>query len=167
MIHDEIGAKIGGKKPKMGYQTYLNEFYVPPGEGSDPFTYSPDPDAMLLAHNGWYCLIYDGNWVGFDAKGRAALSDYPPTMFYVERVGKHQITMRFADGSYLGVDGNPVDGAKTKAVSTPYIWNIYYENNDGGRGGNMYSLRPSTNTALALTVSGTVKEGTPVILSTQ
>ena len=56
---------------------------------------------------------------------------------------------------------------KTKAVSTPYIWNIYYENNAGNMDWNMYSLRPSTNTALALTVSGTVKEGTPVILSTQ
>ncbi len=168
VVPADIAAKIGGPKPKMtDPKTTLKEYYVP--SGSAPVNYVPDPDALLLKHDGWYALMYDHVndilRLNIDSKGNAELRDETP--LYVERMGNNQVTLRMADGRYLGIDGTAASGVRTKAVKSPYLWNIYFENNGGFFDDNRYSLRPSTNTGLVLTASGTVKEGTPLILSAQ
>ena len=168
VVPAEIAPKIGGSAPKMqDTKTTIQEFRVPSGSGS--VTYVTNPDAMLLSRNGWYELMYDhvNNIVSLDidAKGNAVLGE--ATEFYVENKGNHQITLRMADGKYLGVDGTAAKGVRAKPVSSPYLWNIYFENNAGFFDNNRYSLRPSANTGLVLTASGTIKDGTPVILSAQ
>ncbi len=166
----EIVAKIGGSAPKIAEsKTTLQQFYVPSGAGSAPVTYVPNPNALLLSHDGWYELMYDHVndilRLEIDAKGNAELRGETP--FYVERMRNNQVTLRMADGRYLGIDGTAANGVRAKAVSSPYLWNIYFENNGGFFDNNRYSLRPSTNTGLVLTASGTIKEGTPIILSAQ
>ncbi len=168
VVPADIAAKIGGPKPKMtDPKTTLKEYYVP--SGSAPVNYVPDPDALLLSHDGWYALMYDHVndilRLNIDSKGNAELRDEMP--FYVERMENNKVTLRMADGRYLGIDGTAASGVRTKAVKSPYFWNIYFENNGGFFDNNRYSLRPSTNTGLVLTASGTVKEGTPLILSAQ
>lgn len=169
VVPNDVAAKIGGSAPKMPDRTTLKEFYVPSGASSSPFTYVPDPSLLQLKHDGWYELMYDhvSSTVSMeiDAKGNAELRN--GTSFYVERKGNSQITLRMGDGRYLGIEGTAASGVRAKAVKSPYLWNIYYENNGGFFDSNRYSLRPSTNTGLVLTASGTIKEGTPVILSAQ
>lgn len=171
VVPDEIAAKIGGPAPndKLDDKTTLQEFYVPPGAGSAPVTYIPDPGALQLSYDGWYELMYDHSIdvtsVDIDTNGNAELRE--GKAFYMQKKGNNQVTLRMADGRYLGIDGTAADGVRVMAVSNPYLWNMYFENNGGFFDNNRYSLRPSTNTGLALTASGTIKEGTPVILSAQ
>ncbi len=169
VVPNEIAAKIGGSAPKITESTTtIQEFYVPSGASSQ-VTYTTDPNNLLLSHDGWYKLMYDhvNNIVSIeiDAKGNAELRDGTP--FYAEKKGNNQVTLRLGDGRYLGIDGTAASGVRAKVINSPYIWNIYYENNGGFFDNNRYSLRPSTNTGLVLTASGTIKEGTPVILSAQ
>jgi hypothetical protein len=168
VVPEDKAAKIGGSAPKIADpKTTLKEYYVP--KGSAPLNYVPDPDALLLKHDGWYALMYDHVYdilkLNIDSKGNAELRNEMP--LYAERMGNSQVTLRMADGRYLGVDGTAANGARTKAVKSPYLWNIYFENNGGFFDNNRYSLRPSTNTGLVLTASGTIKEGTPLTLSVQ
>ena len=170
MVPDEIAAKIGGSAPKaIGSKTTIQEFHVPSGAGSNPISYITNPNVAILPDDGWYELLYDrvNNVLGLakDAQGNAELRDI--TKFYVENKGNNQITLRMADGRYLGIDGTAAKGVRAKVVSSPYIWNIYYENNAGFFDNNRYSLRPSTNTGLVLAASGTIEDGTPVTLSSQ
>lgn len=164
----DLAAKIGGSAPKVTESTTtIQEFYVP--SGAKPLTYTSDANAVLLSRDGWYDLMYDHTEdimrVEIDAKGNAELRNGTP--LYAERKGNSQITLRMADGRYLGVEGTPADGSRVKAVSGPFLWNIYFENNGGFFDNNRYSLRPSNSTGLVLTLSGTIREGTPVILSAQ
>ena len=170
VVPDEVAAKIGGSAPKIyDPKTTLQEYHVPKGAGSSPVTYISDPNAPLISSDGWYDLLYDHIYdvlgIEINAQGNAELRE--STQFYVENKGKNQITLRMADGRYLGIDGTPTSGVQAKAVSSPYIWNIYFENNAGFFDNNRYSLRPSTNTGLMLTASGTITDGTPVVLSAQ
>ncbi|NLE25706.1 MAG: RICIN domain-containing protein [Clostridiaceae bacterium] len=170
VVPNELAGKIGGTAPKItDSKTTIQEYRVPTGASSDPVTYIPDPNAMLLSHDGWYDLMYDHindiMRVEIDSKGNAELRNGTP--FYVEKVGNTQVTLRMGDGKYLGIEGTAANGVWVKAVKDRYLWNIYYENNDGFFDNNRYSLRPSTNTGLVLTASGTIKEGTPIVLSTQ
>lgn len=168
VVPEDKAAKIGGPKPKIAdSKTTIQEYYAP--SGSAPLNYILDPEALLLKHDGWYALMYDHvddilN-LKIDAKGNAELRDETP--FYVDRMGSNKVTLRMADGRYLGIDGTAADKVRVKAISSPYLWNIYFENNGGFFENNRYSLRPSTNTGLVLTASGTIKEGTPLILSAQ
>jgi len=171
VVPNDIASKVGGSTPKMASERQtLQEFYLPPGASTVPVTYVVNPDALMLPFDGWYRLFnnkgLDSYALVIASNGNAQLnSDLDTTVFYFQKTGKNQATLQMADGRYLGVDGTATDGAKVKLVKNPYLWNVYYENNSGYNG--RYSLRPSTNTALALTASGTVKNGTPVVLSTQ
>ncbi len=170
VVPNEIAAKIGGSAPQIADQkTTLQEYRVPSGAGTHPVTYVPDPNSMLLSRDGWYELMYDNVndivSIEIDAKGNAELKEETP--FYAEKKGNNQVTLRMADGRYLGIEGTAANGVRAKAVKSPYLWNMYFENNAGFFDNNRYSLRPSTNTGLVLTASGTIKEGTPVILSAQ
>ncbi len=170
VVPDEIAAKIGGSAPKIYDQkSTLQEYYVPSGAGSAPVTYITDPNAPLLSSDGWYELLYDHVYdvmgLTIDAQGNAELRE--GIEFYAENKGNNQVTFRMADGRYLGIEGTPVNGVRAKAVNSPYLWNIYFENNAGFFDNNRYSLRPSTNTGLVLTASGAIKEGTLVNLASQ
>lgn len=166
----DIAAKIGGAKPVLhDTRTTLQEYSVPSGAGSAPVTYIANPNVSLLAKDGWYNLLYDhvNNVVSIeiDAQGNAELRN--GNKFYVENKGNNQITLKTEDGKYLGIEGTPVKGARAKALNNQYIWNVYFENNGGFFSNNRYSLRPSNNTGLVLSASGTVKDGTPLMLSQQ
>lgn len=171
VVPNEIAAKIGGSAPEItDPKTTLQEYRVPSGAGTDPVTYVTNPNSMLLSRDGWYELMYDHvndiMSIEIDAKGNAELKEATP--FYVEKKGNNQVTLRMADGRYLGIEGTAANGVRAKAVNSPYLWNMYFENNAGFFDNNRYSLRPSTNTGLVLSASGTIKEGTtPIILSAQ
>lgn len=170
VVPAETAAKIGGSAPQIhDPMTTLQAFHVPPGAGSAPVLYVADPNASLLPPDGWYNLFsdhgYDVLGLQIDAGGNAELTE--GTLFYVESKGSNQVTLRMADGRYLGIDGTAANGVRARAVSSPYRWNIYFENSGGFFDNNRYSLRPSSNTGLVLTASGTITDGTPVILSAQ
>lgn len=170
VVPNEIAAKIGGSAPQItDPKTTLQEYRVPSGAGSEPVTYITDLNSMQLSRDGWYELMYDriNNIVSIeiDSKENAELREGTP--FYTEKKGNNQVTLRMADGRYLGIEGTAANGVRAKAVKNPYLWNIYFENNGGFFDNNRYSLRPSTSNGLVLTASGTIKEGTPVILSAQ
>jgi len=171
VVPTDIAAIVGGSTPKMANERQtLQEFYLPPGASSVPVTYIANPDAVMLPFDGWYQLYNDNGLdslnLTIESNGNAQLNNQlAPVIFYFQKTGKNQATLQMADGRYLGIDGPAADGAKVKMVKNPYIWNVYFENNGGFNG--RYSLRPSTNTGLALTASGTFKNGMPVVLSAQ
>lgn len=170
VVPADTAAAIGGPAPAIhDPMTTLQAYHVPPGAGSAPVLYVTDPSAALLPSDGWYTLYYDHvldvMGLAIDAGGNAVLGD--PTLVYVEGRGNNQVTLRLEDGRYLGIDGTAANGGRARAVSSPYLWNIYFENNGGLFDSSRYSLRPPANTGLALTLSGTITEGTPFVLSAQ
>lgn len=169
-VPTDIAPKIGGAKPVLhDTRATIQEYSVPSGAGSAPVTYIANPNFSLLAKDGWYNLLYDhvNNVVSveIDAQGNAELRN--GNKFYVENKGNNQITLKTEDGRYLGIEGTPAKGVRGKAVSSPYLWNVNFENNGGFFSNNRYSLRPSNNTGLVLSASGTVKDGTPLLLAQQ
>ncbi|AMJ41299.1 hypothetical protein [Anaerotignum propionicum] len=72
--------------------------------------------------------------------------------FYVENKGNNQITLRLADGRYLGVGTEAVSdyGWKVAAVKNPFAWNTYSESLGVANNHRKYSLRPVSDTGLAL-----------------
>ncbi len=102
--------------------------------------------------DGWYNLRTMNNYLNLDALGKAELRNNSATgnqAYYVENMGDNQITLRMADGRYLGVDATIKDGVQLKVVDKPYPWNIYSENN-----ADIFSLRPPTNIEMVVNASG-------------
>jgi hypothetical protein len=70
--------------------------------------------------------------------------------------------MKMSNGKYLGISGTIKDGARVKAVSTPFLWNTYSENN-----ADIFSLRPSTNIKMVVNASEEKNvDGTNIIVWT-
>lgn len=113
--------------------------------------------------NGWYNLRVMNNYFNFDATGGGELRKKEVnTKFYVEIKGDKLVTLRVDNGKYLGIESEIKNGVRVKTVDTPYIWNIYSENNV-----DIYSLRPSTNTRMVINASGEKNsDGTHIILWT-
>ena len=85
--------------------------------------------------------------------------------FYVENKGNNQITLRLADGRYLGVGTTAVSdyGWKVSAVKSPCLWNTYSESLGVATSHRKYSLRPASDTNLALRAyTGTYSLGDPI-----
>ncbi|MBP7332535.1 MAG: hypothetical protein KBA08_09585 [Firmicutes bacterium] len=72
--------------------------------------------------------------------------------FYVENKGNNQITLRIADGRYLGVGTDAVSdyGWKVAAVKSPFLWNTYSESLGVANSHRKYSLRPASDTDLVV-----------------
>jgi len=121
--------------------------------------------ATKTPDDGWYNLRAMNNYLNIDASGGAELRNNSATgnqAYYAENKGNGQITLKMPDGRYLGISDTLSDGVRVKAVNSPYVWNVYSENNS-----DIYSLRPSTNTKLVLNASGQKNvDGTPMILWT-
>ncbi len=115
------------------------------------------------AENGWYNLRAMNNYLNLDAKGSAELRKKSANqVFYVENRGNGQVTLKMPNGKYLGITDAIKNGTRIKAVSKPYLWNIYSENN-----ADIFSLRPPTDTQMVLNASGKNNtDGTHVILWT-
>ncbi len=169
VVPAEVAAQIGGSAPEVFGAKVLQDYFVPHGAGSAPVTYVTDSNATLLEGERWYVLMYDhvNNvvTVEINAQGNAELRD--GTTFYVENKENNQVSLRLADGRYLGIEGTVASGARAKAVSNPYLWRIYFENNGGFFSNNRYSLRPTTNTGLVLSTSGEILDGTAIALASQ
>lgn len=112
---------------------------------------------------GWYNLRAMNNYFNFDAKwGGELRKKEVNTKFYVETKGNSQVTLKIANGKYLGIENAIKNGVRVKAVDRPYLWNIYSENN-----ADIYSLRPSTNTRMVVNASEEKNsDGTHIILWT-
>ncbi len=165
----EVATKIGGPKPQnIKRGTIIQEYTLPPGAGSAPVSYISNPNISLLPKDGWHQVFYDyvNNVVGIEINQLGNAEMREGNKFYVENKGNNQVTLKTGDGNYLGIDGLSAKGKGAKALNTPYLWSITYENNAGFFGNNRYSLRPSDNTTLILSTSGIVKEGTPLLLTT-
>lgn len=169
VVPADTAAQIGGSAPEILGKKVLQDYFVPNGAGSTPVTYVSDSNAPLLEGDRWYVLMYDhvNNvlTVEINAQGNAELRD--GTRFYVENKENSQVSLRMADGRYLGVEGTVFSGTRVRAVSSPFMWNLYFENNGGFFGNNRYSLRPTTNHGLALTTSGEILDGTAISLVSQ
>lgn len=113
--------------------------------------------------NGWYNLRAMNNYLNLDPKESAELRKKTVNqVFYVENKGKNQVTMKMSNGKYLGISGTIKDGARVKAVSTPFLWNTYSENN-----ADIFSLRPSTNIKMVVNASEEKNvDGTNIIVWT-
>lgn len=127
------------------------------------------PQAALAANklaDGWYDIRCMNNYLNMTASGDAELKKsyvFGTSLqsFYVESVGDGQVTLKTQDGRYLGLGGIS-QGARVKAVSSPYVWNIYTENN-----ADIFSLRPSANTKMVVNASGQKNaDGTHIIIWT-
>ncbi len=130
---------------------------LPPVTITSAATKTPD--------NGWYNLRAMSNYLSIDASGSAELrnnSAIGNQAYYVENKGNGQITLKMPDGRYLGINDAISDGVRVKAVNSPYLWNVYSENNN-----DIYSLRPLTDNKKVLNASGQKNEdGTYIILWT-
>lgn len=118
---------------------------------------------MKTMTNGWFNLRAMNNYLNFDTAGGAELRKKSVNQaFYVEKKENNQVTMKMANGKYLGIADAIKNGVRVKAVNTPYLWNIYSENN-----ADIYSLRPSTHTQMVVNASGEKNsDGTHIILWT-
>ncbi len=120
------------------------------------------PNVKTLT-NGWFNLRAMNNYLNFDAAGSAELRKKAVNQaFYIEKKENNQVTIKMTNGKYLGIADALKDGVRVKAVSTPYLWNLYSENN-----ADIFSLRPSTHTKMVVNASGEKNsDGTHIILWT-
>lgn len=124
-------------------------------------TAKPTAAKTQLLAAGWYYLRTMNNYLNLDAASCAELRKKSVNQaFYVETPGFREVTLKMANGMYLGIADDIRDGVRLKAVSTPYIWNIYSENN-----ADIFSLRPPGNTQMVVNASGEKNtNGTPIII---
>ncbi|HBL50169.1 MAG TPA: hypothetical protein DDZ65_07995 [Firmicutes bacterium] len=142
---------------------------VPDGPEHSEFRFIPTdapagatvPGTPQTPADGWYSLRFDvhaaysiidvirSNLVELNAWDCAM----PWTRaFYVENKGNNQITLRIADGRYLGVGTDAVSdyGWKVAAVKSPFLWNTYSESFGVANSHRKYSLRPASGANLVL-----------------
>ncbi|NLK38563.1 MAG: hypothetical protein GX299_10875 [Epulopiscium sp.] len=111
--------------------------------------------------DGWYSLRFDvntaNNIIDVIRANLVELNSWSCAMpstraFYVENKGNNQITLRLADGRYLGVGNEAVSdyGWKVAAVKNPCLWNTYSESLGIADKHCKYSLRPASDTKLVL-----------------
>ncbi len=110
---------------------------------------------------GWYNLRAMNNYLNIDGTGSAELRKKQVNQkFYIEYKNNNQVTIKMANGKYLGISEPVKDGVRVKSVGTPYLWNIYPENNN-----DIFSLRPSSNNKMVVNASGEKNsDGTHIIL---
>jgi formylglycine-generating enzyme required for sulfatase activity len=88
--------------------------------------------------DGWYILKLHEQNVVFNSSGVLTVNNASvSTAFYVENKGNNKITIKTADGKYVGISDSIKNGTQVKKVSSPYLWYITFES--GG-------IRPAKNT---------------------
>jgi hypothetical protein len=142
---------------------------VPDGPEHSEFRFIPTdapagatpPGTPKTPDDGWYSLRFDvnadNNIIDVIRADLVELNSWscatPWTRaFYVENKGNNQITLRIADGRYLGVGTDAVYdyGWKVAAVESPFLWNTYSESPGVASSHRKYSLRPASDTDLVL-----------------
>lgn len=142
---------------------------VPDGPEHSEFRFIPtDPPAGATAPgtpqtpaDGWYSLRFDVHAaysiidvIRADLVELNAWDCATPwtRAFYVENKGNNQITLRLADGRYLGVGTDAVSdyGWKVAAVKSPFLWNTYSQSHGLAKSNRKYSLRSASDTSLLL-----------------
>ena len=117
----------------------------------------------------WYYLRCMNNYLNLTADGAAELRKLSENeAFYVESKGDSQYTLKMKDGRYLGLDDTRKDGARVKAVNSPYIWLIHWEaTNFNKEKSDIFSLRPPEAQKLVVNASGKKNaDGTSIIIWT-
>lgn len=124
---------------------------------------SPAKTKAKTIATGWYNLRTMNSSLNLDAAESAELRNASVKQaFYVESKGNNQVTLKMANGKYLGIADGMIDGTRLKAVSSPYLWNVYPENN-----ADIYSLRPVANIQMVVNAAGEKNtNGTWVIIWT-
>ena len=120
-------------------------------------------------HNGWYYLRAMNNYLNITADGAAELRKLSENeAFYVESNGRGGFTLKMKDGRYLGLDDARKDGARVKAVNSPYTWLVHWEaTNFNKEKSDIFSLRPPEAQKLVVNASGQKNtDGTHVIIWT-
>ena len=155
---------------------------VPDGPEHSEFRFIPaDAPAGVTAPgtpntpaDGWYSLRFDvyadNNIIDVIRADLVELNSWSCAMpwtraFYVENKGNNQITLRIADGRYLGVGTTAVSdyGWKVAAVKSPLLWNTYSESLGVAKSHRKYSLRPASDTGLVLRAyTGNYTLGDPI-----
>ena len=142
---------------------------VPDGPEHSEFRFIPTdapvgaiaPGTPQTPADGWYSLRFDVhaayNVIDVIRANLVELNSWscatPWTRaFYVENKGNNQITLRLADGRYLGVGADAVSdyGWKVEAVKSPFLWNTYSESLGVASSHRKYSLRSASDTGLIL-----------------
>jgi hypothetical protein len=128
---------------------------------SAPKKTTPTPVFSKSITTGWYNMRAMNNYLNLDGAGSAELRKKVSNQkFYVEYKNNNQVTIKMSNGKYLGISETIKDGVRVKSVNTPYLWNIYSENNN-----DIFSLRPSSNLKMVVNASGQKNnDGTHVIL---
>ena len=100
--------------------------------------------------DGWYYLRCMYNYLNLTTNGAAELRSLSENQaFYVESKGDSKVTLKMKDGKYLGLEGDRKNGTRLKAVNSPYVWTIHYENREG-----IFSLRPPEAYKMVVNASG-------------
>lgn len=119
------------------------------------------PGTPKTPTDGWYSLRFDvyadNNIIDVIRADLVELNSWSCAMpwtraFYVENKGNNQITLRLADGRYLGVGKTAVSdyGWKVAAVKSPYLWDTFSESLGTASTHRKYSLRSASDTKLVL-----------------
>ena len=119
--------------------------------------------------DGWYHLRSMNNYLNLTADGAAELRKLSENeAFYVESKGGSQYTLKMKDGRYLGLEDPRKDGARVKAVNSPYTWLIHWEaTNFNKEKSDIFSLRPPEATKMVINASGEKNaDGTAIIIWT-
>lgn len=119
--------------------------------------------------DGWYHLRCMNNYLNLTVDGAAELRKLSENeAFYVESKGGSQYTLKMKDGRYLGLDDTRKDGARVKAVNSPYTWLIHWEaTNFNKEKSDIFSLRPPEATKMVVNASGKKNaDGTFIIIWT-
>lgn len=115
--------------------------------------------------DGWYYLECMNNYLNIDSSSAGELRNkgiLGNQMYKVENKANNTVTLKMPDGKYLGISGTLKNGARVKAVSTPFPWAIYSESNK-----DIFSLRPTGNTKMVVNSSGEKHtDGNPIIIWT-
>lgn len=122
--------------------------------------------------DGWYNLRCMNMYFNLNALGYLELRGVSKESFYVESRGDGKVSLRMADGTYLGLkDGmgqGIKDGFNLQALGSvyvanePYVWNIRSE-----KGADIFSLRPSEAPSMLVNADGQKKDnGTRIIVWT-
>ena len=117
--------------------------------------------------DGWYHLRSMNNYLNLTANGAAELRKLSENeAFYVESKGGSQYTLKMKDGRYLGLEGTRKDGARVKAVNSPYTWLIHWEaTNFNKEKSDIFSLRPPEASKMVVNASSEKNaDGTPIII---
>lgn len=129
---------------------------------TDAPTGATAPGTPKTPTDGWYSLRFDvdaaNNIIDVIRANLVELNSWSCAMpytraFYVENKGNNQVTLRIADGRYLGIATDKNHGWRVAAVKSPFLWNTYSQSHGVTNGHHKYSLSPASNTNLVLRAS--------------